>query len=220
MFKYKQRGIKTLLAAVATGTVMLAASVQAHTVSLGYVPAASPGEVTFWVGNYTHGSPGHVANEGSLRLTGANGNLYPATTVAFNLSQWDGNGGKPTGLVDGTNNYYASGSSGVAGSSLVGNYAASYITACGACGAVTGWQGVTLTGLAAGDYMFEFIEIANPTADWTEWNDSLNSIFTLGAGDVGGGGPGVVPLPAALPLYGAGLAVLGLLGWRRRQKAK
>jgi hypothetical protein len=29
----------------------------------------------------------------------------------------------------------------------------------------------------------------------------------------------VVPLPAALPLYGAGLAVMGFIGWRKRQKA-
>ncbi|MBL4908165.1 MAG: VPLPA-CTERM sorting domain-containing protein [Sneathiella sp.] len=28
-----------------------------------------------------------------------------------------------------------------------------------------------------------------------------------------------VPLPAALPLYGAGIAVLGFVGWRKRQKA-
>jgi len=27
-----------------------------------------------------------------------------------------------------------------------------------------------------------------------------------------------IPLPAALPLYGAGLAVLGLIGWRRKRK--
>lgn len=27
----------------------------------------------------------------------------------------------------------------------------------------------------------------------------------------------VVPLPAALPLYGAGIAVLGFIGWRRKQ---
>ncbi len=31
--------------------------------------------------------------------------------------------------------------------------------------------------------------------------------------------PSVVPLPAALPLYGAGLAVMGLVGWRRKRKA-
>jgi len=28
-----------------------------------------------------------------------------------------------------------------------------------------------------------------------------------------------VPLPAALPLYGAGLAAMGLIGWRRKRKA-
>ena len=28
-----------------------------------------------------------------------------------------------------------------------------------------------------------------------------------------------IPLPAALPLYGAGLAVMGFIGWRRRRKA-
>jgi len=29
----------------------------------------------------------------------------------------------------------------------------------------------------------------------------------------------VVPLPAALPLYGTGLAIMGFIGWRRRQKS-
>lgn len=29
----------------------------------------------------------------------------------------------------------------------------------------------------------------------------------------------VIPLPAALPLYGTGLAVIGLIGWRRKRKA-
>ena len=29
----------------------------------------------------------------------------------------------------------------------------------------------------------------------------------------------VIPLPAALPLYGTGLAVMGLIGWRRKRKA-
>jgi len=29
---------------------------------------------------------------------------------------------------------------------------------------------------------------------------------------------GVVPLPAALPLYGTGLAIMGFIGWRRKRK--
>lgn len=34
-----------------------------------------------------------------------------------------------------------------------------------------------------------------------------------------GGVVSAVPLPAALPLYGAGLAVMGFVGWRRKRKA-
>ena len=30
---------------------------------------------------------------------------------------------------------------------------------------------------------------------------------------------GATPLPAALPLFGSGLGVLGLLGWRKKKKA-
>jgi hypothetical protein len=33
-----------------------------------------------------------------------------------------------------------------------------------------------------------------------------------------GAGPGQTPLPAALPLFGSGLAALGALGWRRKRK--
>jgi len=29
-----------------------------------------------------------------------------------------------------------------------------------------------------------------------------------------------IPLPAALPLFGTGLGILGFLGWRRRRKAE
>ena len=31
---------------------------------------------------------------------------------------------------------------------------------------------------------------------------------------------GTTPVPAALPLFASGLGVLGLLGWRRKKKAK
>ncbi len=32
------------------------------------------------------------------------------------------------------------------------------------------------------------------------------------------GSPSTIPLPAALPLYAAGMGLLGLLGWRKRRK--
>jgi fibronectin-binding autotransporter adhesin len=194
---------------VFSGTVL------AHTVALGYVPGATLGEVTFWVGNYTHaGTPGNVPNEGSLQLSGQNGTVYGPTTSLFDLNTLS----KPSGLTDGVNYFYASGTDGVAGNPLVNTFAESYITSCPACGPVTGWQGVSVSGLTAGDYKFEFIEQLIPTFDWTEWNDSLNSTFTLRAGDIGGG-VSAVPLPAALPLYGAGLALMGFVGWRKRRKS-
>lgn len=33
------------------------------------------------------------------------------------------------------------------------------------------------------------------------------------------GSPSVVPLPAALPLYAAGMGLMGLMGWRKRRKS-
>lgn len=42
----------------------------------------------------------------------------------------------------------------------------------------------------------------------------FNSVVATGGND-----PAVVPLPAALPLFGTGLAMLGFFGWRRKRKA-
>jgi len=206
--------MKKLVLSLALTTALTAftGAAFAHTVALGFVPGATLGDVTFWVGNYTHGSPGNVPNEGSLRLSGQNATVYGPTTTLFDLNSLV----QPAGLTDGVNYFHVSGSSGTTGFPLVDSYDASGYKSC--CGPVTAWQGVTVSGLSAGDYMFEFIEQANPTADWTEWNDSLNSIFTLKAGDIGGG-PSAVPLPAALPLYGAGLALLGFMGWRKRRQS-
>jgi hypothetical protein len=41
----------------------------------------------------------------------------------------------------------------------------------------------------------------------------------VGGGPVSNPPPSVVPLPAALPLYGTGLAIIGFIGWRRSRKA-
>ncbi len=61
-------------------------------------------------------------------------------------------------------------------------------------------------------------------ADWTRIGLRFQSVTTNGEGTEGSdkliGYPqvSVVPLPAGLPLYAAGLAVLGFFGWRRRNK--
>jgi len=59
-------------------------------------------------------------------------------------------------------------------------------------------------------------------------NGSFPSVFTAWAGEPGSFATSeqlvvreqlsVVPLPAALPLYGTGLALMGFIGWRRRQR--
>lgn len=50
---------------------------------------------------------------------------------------------------------------------------------------------------------------------------NANSDFALASIDLGGDNGTVpeVPLPAALPLFGTGLAVMGFIGWRRKRKA-
>ncbi|MEH6478137.1 MAG: hypothetical protein V7727_20760 [Sneathiella sp.] len=183
---------------IASGTAKIA---DAHTISIGFVPGVSLGEVTFWVGNYTHGSPGNVPQEGSMQLSGENANPYVTTVNPFDIPAVLA---LPTGLVAGTN-YFFAGNGGLSNTCVF------------AC-PVTAWQGVTIGGLAAGDYSFKFLQAGSPTVDWAQINDTLSSTFTLKSGDIGGG-PSVVPLPAALPLYGAGLAVMGFIGWRKRRKS-
>ena len=137
--------MKKILASLALAAALSAVSglALAHTVALGYVPGVNPGDVTFWVGNYTHsGTPGNVPNEGSLQLSGENGTIYGPTTTAFDLNTTT----KPIGLSDGNNYFYASGGVGVAGNPLVGVYNLSYIVGCPACGPVKGWKDVSVTG--------------------------------------------------------------------------
>src|SRR6266850_7872367 len=83
------------LTMLAIGTIA-----QAHTTSIGFVPGVNPGEVTFYTGSYSHG--GTPVNEGSLTLTGVSLSFGP-TTVAFDIAPV---GTKPSGLVDGTNNFF------------------------------------------------------------------------------------------------------------------
>lgn len=47
-------------------------------------------------------------------------------------------------------------------------------------------------------------------------DDTVTSLLSVSWDD---GSPSVVPLPAALPLYAAGMGLMGLMGWRKRRKS-
>jgi PEP-CTERM motif len=62
-----------------------------------------------------------------------------------------------------------------------------------------------LTSLAMGDYSLAV----------TGYNTAYGS---YGLHITAAGPTGATPLPGALPLFGSGLGLLGLLGWRRKRK--
>lgn len=119
-----------------------------------------------------------------------------------------GVGFKPARLIDGTTNYYVSGPVGGSGP-LVGSEA-DFHAECPACGPVNHWEGVTFSGLLAGDYKFTYMPIGAPSQEWEPWNDNLNGIFNL-AGVV----QPKVPEPGSVTLFG--IAFAGLVAARRRK---
>ena len=191
----------TLMALACTTGLLLNSTANAHMISIGF-ENAGPGSVTFWGGNYSHGTPGNVPLEGSMTLQGINTTIFAATTIAFNMNTLL----KPSGLIDGTTNFYVTGGVNQAGNPL-SNSDANFLSQCGPCGPVTAWQGVTFAGLLPGDYQFSYVPIASPTQDWTPWNNSLSNTLTL-AGTVVN--PNQVPEPLTLALFGLGLGLLGL----------
>jgi len=197
---------KTTLAALIGAAAMLCATgnANAHAFSIGY-ENAGPNAVTVWMGTYNHGV---ITNEGSLNLVGVNGNTFSSTTVAYNQLVTS----KPAGLIDGTTNFFVSTPLNVSGP-LVGSDTTWLTSLCPACGPANHWQGVTFSGLAAGDYQFTYVARPNPTAEWTPYNDSLNGIFTISGVVLN-----PVPEPETYALMLAGLGVVGYMARRRKQE--
>src|SRR6185312_4012301 len=117
--RFRQTG-RRVVASVAIALILKTQLADAHTVSVGYENAGA-GAVTFWYGTYHAGTN---FTEGSLQLVGPGTN----TTVGFTSVVQV----KPTGLTDGTTNFYSN------GTALVGSFAASaYVGS----GTPVAWQG-------------------------------------------------------------------------------
>ena len=187
-------------------TAFISPIVSAHTISMGSFNAGAPGSVTLVMGTYTHG-PGIV--QGSMQLiAGPSG--VPSAVVAMGPLLTT----KPTGLVDGDNNFYADANG---GSTPYGSIAAdSYNQATNTVGLgpVVNWQGATFTGLAAGVYTYQITGMTSQN-----WNN-VNSFDANWTGTLIIPGTSVgVPEPGILALLGIGLAGLGFAGRRRSKKA-
>jgi len=178
-----------------------AGQLSAHTTSIGYVPGATAGTVTFWTGSYSHG--GIPSNEGLVRLQGVS-NGYDQT-VAFNIGPVSA---KPIGLADGTNNFFWGDYD-----SSIGRYPFPLSTDPVLFGGVVWWQGVTFTGLSAGDYIFGCGTTCGTTQQWESLNGAGDTIrLTLTGTDVGG----AVPEPATWALMLSGFAFVGSAARSRR----
>jgi hypothetical protein len=141
----------------------------AHTNSIGYVGGGG-GSVTFWYGNW---HPGTTFNEGNLTLQGINGTSFAPTTVNWTLLQQT----MPDGLIPGTN-YFTSD-----GTQLIPYDPSNYSGG----GESYTWQGVTFTGLSAGDYQFTYNAAGSPTVNWMPMDSViLSSTVNLSAAALSG----------------------------------
>jgi hypothetical protein len=169
-----------------------ATAAQAHTTSIGYVPGSTAGSVTFWTGSYDHG--GAPSNEGAVTLSGVTNGYM--STQSFNIGPVSI---KPTGLIDGTNNFFWGNYDGT-------RYPFPLSTDPVLFGGVKYWQGVTFTGLAAGDYLFGCGTMCGSTQQWESLNGAGDQIrITLTGGDIGSG----VPEPATWALMILGFGAVG-----------
>jgi len=193
-------------------TVFGTSMAQAHTTSIGFLSGANPGDVIFITGSYHAGT---AVNEGSLTLVGSS-----ATTVGYNVTKafniLPANimtaGGKPAGLIDGTNNFYWSRATLTTPSFLDPSLTVDPRLS----GPVASWQAVLFTGLTAGKYDFSCGATCGSTFLWDSWTSKGNGTLTL-SGTVVQQPPSGVPEASSNMLLGLGLVGLGFT--RRKKQA-
>ena len=192
--------------AIAMALLAVAGGAGAHTISIGYEPAG-PGSLRFWYGSY-HTYDVSELTEGTFTLVGINGNSFPSATVAFSLSTAT----KPPGLADGVTNFYASGPAFGTGPLLPTNTTGL---------PVASWQGVTFSGLQAGDYRFTYTPRVSPppSAHWDAWNAAVQTNTVSVTGTQLGSAPADIPTLSewALILLSIAVALVGFGVSRRRR---
>lgn len=173
-----------------------------HTIAIGSSNAGAAGSVTLWMGTYSHGTG---ITQGSIQLIAGPSNVgaIQAFTTLVNTI--------PTGLIAGTNYFFADAVPGNFGTLPSDSYSSATNTV--GLGPVVDWQGATFTGLAAGTYTYQLSGMTS--ANWNNIN-SFQANWT-GTLFIPRQSVTTVPEPGSLALFGLGLLGIGMA--RRRRSA-